>query len=165
MPRLATLLLILCAGLCAALLWGTYGVVGPATGGLMPMDLRVTGYGPAEVRAFLGALDAGARDFLLGPMRIVDTAFPPALAALIVVLGPGRAGLLRLSRLAALAYALVDLAENAVVAGLIRGGADTVTEETVRLASTLTLSKFALLTLAVLALALGRRVEPRPRAR
>lgn len=131
----------------------TYGVLvlwfGPqvqaAAGGLLPFDLRVLGYGIEDARQFLTALTPEGRDIYLGSVRVNDTVFP-ILFTLTLCL-PIRQWFW-LWTLPALAYGLLDLAENLVVATLLRTGPE-VGSGPVALASALTQAKFAAVVVAV----------------
>ena len=116
-----------------------------AAGGLLPFDLRVLGYGDEDARQFLTALTPGGRDIYLGPVRITDTVFP-ILFTLTLCL-PIRRWFWAWT-LPALAYGLLDLAENLAVATLLRTGPE-VGSGPVALASALTVSKFAAVVVAV----------------
>lgn len=128
-------------------------------GGLLPLDLRVMGYGVGEVAAYLAALSEAGRNVYLGPARLADTIFPILFTLTLALphLGTPRP-LLRV--LPVVVYGLCDLAENAAVAALLRDGL--AEPGSVATASLLTQAKFAFVALAVL-LALwglwrGRRV-------
>ncbi len=127
-----------------------YGVLvlwfGPMVdaGGLPPFDLRPLGYSPDEVRAFLRALTAEGMAAYLGPVRITDTVFPVLFTVTLCL--PLRGWV---PTLPALGYGGFDLAENLMVARLLRAGPDG-PEGAMRLASGLTVVKFAALVLAVI---------------
>ncbi len=133
--------------LSAALAYGVL-VLGFAprveAGGLLPFDLRPLGYSPDEARAFLRALTPAGKAAYLGPVRITDTIFP-ILFTLTLCLPLRR----WLWALPALAYGLLDLAENMAVAGVLRAGPDGA-EGAMRVASALTVAKFGALAVAVI---------------
>ena len=116
-----------------------------AAGGLTPFDLRPLGYGSDAARQFLTALTPEGRAVYLGPVRINDTVFP-VLFTLTLCL-PVRRWHWAWT-LPALAYGLLDLAENLVVARMLRAGPE-VDAGVVALASDLTQAKFAAVALAV----------------
>ena len=146
MPRWINWALPIAAALSYAVLVGWYGrQVQAAAGGLMPFDLRWSGYGPAEAREFLAALTPEGRGTYLGPVRITDTLFP-ILFTLTLCL-PLR-GWSAPWFLPALAYGLLDLAENMAVARLLHAGPE-VAAGPVAFASALTMAKFAALVVAL----------------
>ncbi len=136
--------------IAAALAYGVLvGWFGPqvqmAAGGLTPFDLRATGYGLDDARAFLTALTPEGRDVYLGPVRINDTIFPILFTATLIL--PVR----RWARgwwVPALAYGVLDLAENWAVARMLVAGPG-VEAGPVALASALTMAKFAAVAAAV----------------
>lgn len=145
--RALPLLTVLAFGLLA----GWYGPqVQAAAGGLWPFDMRAAGYGLAEARAFLTALSPEGRALMLGPVRVTDTVFPILFTLTLCLPLRGRGWVWCLP---ALAYGLLDLAENMAVAVLVRAGPE-VAAGPVALASGLTIGKYVALVLAlVLALA------------
>jgi len=120
-------------------------------GGQTPFDLRPLGYGADEARALLSALTSEGTALYLGAIRINDTIFP-LLFTLTLCLPLAGWGWLWF--LPALAYGLLDLAENMVVATLLRTG-PSVTDGVIALASGLTMAKFLAVALALLAAAMG----------
>ena len=135
------------AAVHAALVW--VGVVRAMreAGGLRPFDLRSLGYDHAAAEAYLAALTESGRALFLGPVAVLDTAYPVLLGALL-------AGLLwRLGRpwLAPLPflYTAADLWENARVRAMIAAGPEGVTPEMVAGASAVTQGKYALLVMAL----------------
>lgn len=112
--------------------------------GVAALDARAFGYDPGQVRGFLAGLDASQTRFLLGPMRWMDTVFPPLFALTLWRLGlwPGLA----------LLYLTLDWAENIVVAAILRGGVDKIDPGQVQTASGLTMAKYAVLLGAVIVL-------------
>ncbi|MEO8242445.1 MAG: hypothetical protein ABI832_09025 [bacterium] len=117
-----------------------------AAGGLLPFDLRVTGYSLAEARAFLTALTPDGLALYQGPVRATDT-LVPILCTLTVCL-PVRYWHWGWT-LPALTYGLLDLAENLAVSILLKTG-PTVEAGPVMIASTLTMAKFAAFAVAAL---------------
>lgn len=116
--------------------------------GVPVLDARATGYDLATAREFASGLDADQRSFLLGPLRWMDTGFPPLLAfTLWRLAGPWRQGWVL-----PLIYMLIDWAENAVVAGLLRGDATSLDAKRVMLASDLTQAKYVVLAVAAIGL-------------
>jgi hypothetical protein len=115
--------------------------------GMLPFDLRVTGYGLEAARDYLAALSPEGRALYLGPIRVNDTLFPSLMTLLLLVPMRRWRGWGLLWALPALAYLALDLAENAAVAGILR--AETAGEAEVALASALTQGKFAAFGLAL----------------
>ena len=116
--------------------------------GLPAFDMRPLGYTLAEARSFLAALSPEGRAFYTGVQHRLDLVFPGLLALMFLFLfrrlAPGWPG--QALSLIALAGAAFDWAENAAVAGLL---AREPTDETLVLASRLTLLKSACTTLAM----------------
>ncbi len=115
----------------------------------LPFDLRKTGYTLAETQSYLASLNAEETAAYLGPERIADTIYPLGLLltfGLGVYLAVRRwspvAGLVL--ALVALAYFGFDMAENAAVAGLLKAGAEGVTQDQVAQASVLSVWKWRL---------------------
>jgi len=133
--------LLALAGLTAMRVW-TVPII--QAGGLPMPDLRMAGYTPDELRAFLASLSPQARAAYLGPQRVLDTLMPVALTALVARwwwwLGAALA-------LVPLVYFAFDMLENAQVAAILRaGGASDTMAET---ASRFTLAKAEALRAAV----------------
>ena len=165
MIRPFALLTALTLALYLALVWLTVTRLMPESGGLMPLDGRLLGYTPVDVLAFLDALSDEGRAVYLGPVRSVDTAFPLALGLWIAALIWRRTrGLFAWSRIVMMlpagGYTLMDLCENALVADLLRAGAGGLDVGTARLASEFTITKYAMLGIAlgvIVAVLLGGR--------
>ena len=151
MPRWINWALPMAAALACGVLAGWFDPqLQRAAGGLLPFDLRWSGYDQAAARAFLAALTPEAREVYLGPVRINDTVLP-ILLTLTLCLPLG--GWAWPWFLPALAYGLLDLGENMAVAQLLHIGPE-VAAGPVAVASALTMAKFAALAMAlVLALA------------
>lgn len=152
MPRWVNWLLPLVTALtygCLVLWFGPQ--VQAAAGGLLPFDLRPLGYDADDARALLTALSPEGVALYLGAVRINDTIFPLlfTLALCLPLAGWGWFWFLP-----ALAYGLLDLAENMAVAALLRTG-PSVTDGMVALASGLTMAKFLAVALALLAAGLA----------
>jgi hypothetical protein len=146
MPRWVNLALPLVTLASYVLLAGIFGPrISAAAGGLLPFDLRALGYDAGAARAFLTALTPEGRDLYLGPVRVNDTVFP-ILFTLTLCLPLRGWGWLWF--LPALAYGLLDLAENMAVAVLLSAGPEVAAGQ-VALASGLTMAKFAAAVLAI----------------
>ncbi|WJY22028.1 hypothetical protein QTA57_02280 [Fontisubflavum oceani] len=109
-------------------------------GGLVAFDLRPLGYDLAEAEAFLSALSEDGRALYLGLQHWLDRIFPLLLALVlglpIWALSAGWPRSLRLTGVALAGLGMAfDYAENARVAGLLRGRAEDVTEAAVAAAS------------------------------
>jgi hypothetical protein len=153
---------LVAVGAYGFLAWTIFTGLVPEAGGLWPLDLRATGYGPVEVEAYLAALTDRGRELILGPMRMADTVFPIALA-LWLAAGAVRQGAGRLAWVAvllALAYLGADLAENAAVRRMVSGPVE-VDPLTVSGASVMTVTKYLTLASSIFVLGLsalfGRR--------
>ena len=162
-------LALMLAGVALMLVWSTPRI---EAGGLAPFDVRAGGDGADDARAFLAALTPAGRAVYLGPQRVFDTMFPAGLAGVMALairwgLEPLPRPVARAALLVPLAYLVLDLAENAAVAGLLRAGPDTLGETAVARASAFTVWKFRLvnaaLGLTALALAVGAVAAARRR--
>lgn len=125
--------------------------------GLQPPDLRIAGYDLADMRAWLAAMPPEGVARYLGPVRMLDTAFPVLMGLTLLWWLRPLAGWLALAgAVAAVGYVALDLAENAAVAGLLRAGPDGVDAAAVARASALTQAKFAAFALAAILAAVWR---------
>lgn len=126
-------------------------------GGLVPFDMRPTGYSFEEARAFLTALSDEGVQFYLGVQHSLDIVYPLLLASILVI------GLWRLMRgwprvLAVIISALpvigsaADYMENFAVAAMLRAGASDITTQMVSTANQWTLVKSSATSIAMLAL-------------
>ncbi len=129
--------------------------LGPAlqarTGGQPILDMRALGYGPAEAHAFLAALGSAGRRIHAVLSWTVDLAIPALLAAFLWT--TTSLGALRRWRWTALLGPAADYLENAAVTALLLTF-PTEPPGLVRVASAITVAKFALY-LAGAAVALG----------
>ncbi|WP_085308450.1 hypothetical protein [Planktotalea arctica] len=96
---------------------------GPPFGASAAPDLRLTGYTPQEVHAFLEHIAGDGRAVFFGLFRTLDTVFPPVLAvALVIVLKRVRPefgrSIIGLFSLLALGYMFADLVENKFLSDL-----------------------------------------------
>lgn len=134
--------------------------IAEGAGGLIPFDLRPSGYSFEDARTFLAALDADTIGFYRTVQHRLDAVYPALLAASL------SAGLLWAWReiprwivvgfiLIAVIGAAADYFENAMVSAMLAAGADALTPEVVAKANTATIAKAALTTLATVALLLG----------
>ena len=112
-------------------------------GAFPPLETRLLGYRPEAVEAWLLGLTERGRDLLLGPFRWASTLFALLLGATLAL----AAFAIDRRWLAALAlvYVLLDLAETAAVAAILRAGADGVDPAMIGRASGLTIGKWAVL--------------------
>lgn len=134
------------------LLW-TLPAITAAAGGLVPFDLRPTGYSFDEARAFLAALTPEGTALYRTVQQRLDIAYPALLAATLVMaillLAPAGLGRWRWFLAAtALPGMVFDYLENAAVARMLDGGAAALTPEHAADASRWTLLKSAFSTLA-----------------
>jgi hypothetical protein len=155
----------------AMVFWSLPGVMAGA-GGLVPFDMRPGGYSAEAARAFLAALDPAATARYLRLQHLLDTLFPPLMAASMALpfwwLGAGWPGLLRagLTALPVLA-GLADWAENGLVRAMLLAGPDGVSDGLIGWASLATVTKSALTASAsvLLMILAGARLWRRWRAR
>jgi len=124
MRSLLALSLLLTGGLYLVMVGWTLPMIAGEAGGLVPFDMRPTGYSAEEARAFLAALSPKGTDVYLRVQQWLDTVFPGALAVSSVWLvalawrGAIRIGVSALALVAAAA----DYAENHVVAQMLHAG-------------------------------------------
>ena len=121
---------------------------------LRPFDAHLTGYTMAQARDYLAAIPPATKALYLGQFRLWDTIAPALIAftlgGVIWVQGRGLRQWVRLLLLLAPAgYLLMDYAENALVADLLRAGIDATGAAILR-ASQFTQVKWAFLGLALL---------------
>ena len=129
-------------------------------GGLVPFDMRPTGYSGDEARAFLGALSAEGKTFYLGTQHMLDRFYPGlmgvALAMAIVMLFARVPVWLRYGLAAtAIIGAGFDYLENARVAGMLRAAIADVSDADIAAASQATLLKSGFDTVAMVAALVG----------
>ena len=136
--------------------WYVWTGLVPGAGGLLPFDLRVTGYSAEDVTAYLAALTPDASFLYRGRVAAMDTIFPIAFALWIASLGFNGWRIARIGAVLALVYGGVDLLENATVARLLTTPM-LVDPGLAARASLLTISKFAVLVVAAGFVLLGRR--------
>ena len=134
--------------------------IAEGAGGLIPFDLRPGGYSVDETRMFLGAIDAETTAFYLTTQHRLDLLYPALLAASLAAgliwswSGWPRwlvGGFILLGVLGA----ATDYTENVRVAVMLRAGPEALTPKMVAAASTASLTKASLTTLATLALIVG----------
>ena len=125
--------------------------------GALPFDLRPAGYTVAEARAYLAGISDQARAFYLGPQHWLDTSYP---ALMTLCLGLAyhrqfpRAVAWGASALA-LGAATFDWLENAAVSAMLKPEPGAVTEAMIQTASTWTLWKSRLVSVALSVLIIG----------
>lgn len=95
-------------------------------GGQEAFDLRLSGYGLAEARAYLAALSEGGRQFYLTVQQGLDMVFPAALALSLIGITRRLTGGVPLALIGgfALLCAGFDYLENAAVRGLVLSAVD-----------------------------------------
>lgn len=127
------------------------------SGGLRLFDMRFTGYGFDDARAFVTAIGDPGAALYLGRQFWLDMIFPPLLSAVLFLayrwLFPGWPGLV-IGTLA-LTEVAFDYLENFAVAAMLRAGPDGLTPEMVATASRWTTVKWSLAAVGVLALVVG----------
>lgn len=151
------LLLVITLAIYATMLFWSLPYLTDAAGGLLPFDVRPTGYSPEEARSFLSALfisGSDARDFYLGTQHWLDF-FYPALSGILIAVTLfvfsntwPKAWQIMLVQLP-LIGAGFDYAENAAVAGMLRGLPELPSDEIVIAASQLTQAKSALVSISL----------------
>lgn len=125
------------------------GQLAAQAGGLMPFDLRLTGYGLTEARAYLRTITPDGVALYLGPVFWADTLFPALMGLCFAWWMRPFAGVFGMvCVLAAMSYVALDWGENWAVARMLEAGPDWVTLADVQRASALTLGKFAAFGLA-----------------
>jgi hypothetical protein len=137
-------------------LW-TLPTIASYAGGLAPFDMRPTGYGFDEAKAFLSALGTEGTAFYRDVQHRLDILFPGLVAATlyfaIAALLPARSAPMRLLlALALLPVAAFDWLENNAVAMMLAAGAKGVTPEMVAVASRWSVLKAIVSTVAYSAL-------------
>ncbi|MCK0141734.1 hypothetical protein [Aliiroseovarius sp. F20344] len=141
---------------CAMVLWSLPIIMGDANG-LMPFDLRPSGYTTDDAREFLMALNENGKAHYLGVQHKLDTLYPGLMALSLILayllLFPTKwaAGFSGLAVLAA----VFDWNENGAVADLLRLGANGIDEEVVSIAALLTMLKSGFVTVALTILLAG----------
>lgn len=129
-------------------------IISAEAGGLKPFDLRPTGYSLAEAQTFLAALSEAGYAQYQGPQRWLDTAYPLLLAAVLMWamwrLTDGQPDWMRLVlALLITGGASFDFLENLWVAQLLAAGPDGVVQSMVDRASSATVQKSMLTTVAL----------------
>lgn len=125
------------------------GQLSAETGGLMPFDLRLTGYDLADARAFLRTITPDGVALYLGPIAWADTLFPALMGLCFAWWMRPFAGVFGMvCVLAAMSYVSLDWGENWAVGRMLEAGPDWVTPTDVQRASALTMGKFAAFALA-----------------
>ncbi len=119
------------------------------SGGLLPFDLRLTGYDLGEARAYLRALTPAGFALYQGPVGWVDTLFPALMGLCFAWWMRPYAGVFGMvCVLAAMSYVALDWGENWAVGRMLQAGPDWVQPVDVVRASALTQGKFAAFALA-----------------
>lgn len=125
-----------------------------AVSGLVPFDMRPFGYGPSDAAALLDALGEDGREYYLSFQIPLDTLYPALLALTLSSTVCWFAQRMLNRRLVylgvafALGSALFDYIENLAIVAMIHGWPD-VTRSSVYAASTATIAKSVITTLAV----------------
>lgn len=130
----------------------------PEAQGLHGFDWRVLGYTYAEAFDYLSALGPRGREAYLGTVRLFDTVFAAGLAGILggLVWGALHRGT-TIARLLLLlpvgGFLVMDLAENALVAEMLRQGAGGLDPATATRAAEFTVTKYVLLAVSVVEIA------------
>lgn len=134
----------------AALVLTTFLVLRPEARGALPLDMHVFGFTVVEAHDYLSGLTERGRAIQLGWLRLLDTVFVVGLTA---TLGGVIWTLMRRGNMIARflllvpvgGYAVMDLGENALIAQIIRDGANALDAHLVTRAAEFTITKFTLL--------------------
>lgn len=144
-------LALLSAALYCGIAWMWLVELIPGARGLTPFDARFFGYTPADGTAYMNALADDARAVYLGDVRLLDTIFPIALAALLAwPLLRLPTGAWRVLAILPLGYLAADLIENARVAKILL--AEAATADMFIAASQATVAKYGFLIISMIAL-------------
>ncbi|WP_370342075.1 hypothetical protein [Pararhodobacter marinus] len=120
------------------------------SGGLLPYDLRVTGYDLAQARGLLRALTPEGFALYEGPIFWTDTLFPALMGlCLLWWMRPFRGAFGMVCMMAAMGYVALDWGENMLVQRMLEAGPDWVRPADIFAASAFTQGKFAILALAL----------------
>ena len=140
-------------------LW-TLPEIAASAGGLQAFDLRPAGYSEAQARAFLAALNDDGRALYVGLQHRLDTAYP-ALLALNLVFAlfwafprAGNAARVVFSAIPS-GTAVFDYLENLRVGAMLAMPPESVTADIIAAASSATVMKSILATVAFVLLLLG----------
>lgn len=152
------LLVALTMGVYGATVFWTLPQIRAEAGGLVPFDLRPTGYGFADAQAFLTALSPEGRALYAGAQAMLDAVYPPLLfASLGIALWYLSADLRQITRYMLVAVAAIGMAadgfENVAVRDMLIAGAEGITPAMVANASLLTVAKSAANAVSLAALA------------
>ena len=134
----------------AMVLW-TLPAISDGAGGLVPFDLRLTGYNVADARLFLSGLNDAGRALYQGPQRLLDTAYPALLGLVLsgaFIALVARRWLRWALILVVLAGMAADYTENYLVAQML-AAQEPVADSLVAAASRATLVKSTLTGLAM----------------
>lgn len=140
-------------------LWSMPYIVAEA-GGLMPFDMRPTGYDTEQAVAFLGAISDAGRAFYLDTQHVLDLFYPglmgAALFLAIVQLFAHKGAVMRYGlAVTALIGAGFDYLENARVAAMLRAVVADVEAAEIAAASQATMLKSGFDTVAMVAALVG----------
>ncbi len=125
-----------------------------ALSGLVPLDLRPTGYSAEEARALLAALGAEGRNLYLKGQLVLDLLYPPllalTLASLYALLGRDLSHRWVVNGAIAVSWlsAALDYLENAGIAAMLLTWND-LSDDLVQVTSAATLAKSATTTMAM----------------
>jgi len=115
-------------------------IINGHSNGLLPFDLRPSGYDFDEAKIFLNALSVEGVDFYQNVQLKLDTAYPALMAISLIlaywILSPIKWGIWRFVIFPfAIIAAIFDYLENAYICKMLQLGADAITPEIVQTAS------------------------------
>jgi hypothetical protein len=157
LPRLFWIIFVITMGIYISMLVWSLPTISAAAGGLMPFDMRPSGYSFDEAKAFLAALPAETNNFYRQvQIGILDTAYPALLGAtLFLAIGLLAQDWLKLGAwviaLIAIPGAVFDYMENASVKLMLFLGPENINAEIVEQACARSVSK-ALFTSAAMSI-------------
>ncbi|GAA6181153.1 hypothetical protein NBRC116594_25910 [Shimia sp. NS0008-38b] len=152
-------------GVYLLMLFWSLPVISASAGGLVPFDMRPTGYSVQDARQFLAALSEEGRDFYLSVQLRLDLLYP-ALLGMMLVIGFQRVFGTPWSTVfsvVALIMVSADYLENYMISIMLHGGASGINDSVVALASFWTTCKSVSATVAFCALLLGAMGKARRR--
>lgn len=118
-------------------------------GGLLPYDLRITGYDLRDARDYLRALTPEGFALYQGPVMVADYLFP-ALMGLCFLwwMRPFKGVFGMVCMMVAISYTALDWGENMLIQRMLAAGPDWVNPSDILGASAFTQGKFAVFVLA-----------------
>jgi hypothetical protein len=148
------LIFALTMGIYATMLFWSLPIITNYSGGLLPFDLRPTGYNLEEAKALLVALSTDGVDFYKNIQLKLDTIYP-ALMAISLILAYKILAPKKLGRWRALLYpfavfaAIFDYLENYSINKMLQLGSDKITPDLVLSASGFSTTKALFVTISL----------------